>query len=313
MSPTSVTGGTSVAGTVVLSGPAAGQGVGVTLGSADTAAAVPPAVSVAAGSDRASFSISTRPVALTHGATITAIKTPSSQISVLPQIEQSATVSANLTIKQPSIKTLSISPSALFGGSGAAASVTLDGPAPALGFVVRLSSSSTSATVPGSVTLPSGSRGTNIPITTSLSTTPSVSATITASGQPVTSSTSDGTSNTILISQSGSSGSTFGGTSATLTISSQVLASFTAPDSARGSSGFAILLSPATGVTTPVTVSLATNHPELLGLPATVQVSPSFTSKVLVTTKTLSTRVSGVSITASAGSSAITRTMVLTP
>ena len=310
LSPASVTGGTSVSGTILLTGPAPGDGVSVGLSSSDTAAVVPPGLVVAAGSDHATFSISTRAVSLTHAATIGAIK--SAPISPLPVKELTTVVSGTLVIVQPTINALSISPSSVFGGTRAAAAITLDGPAPSLGFIVRPSSSSALAVVPSSVTIPAGSRSVNVPIATGLSTTPSVVATISATGQPITSTVSDGTSNTILVSESGSS-SAFGGTAATLTISSQVLASFTAPDSARGSSGFTILLAPASGVTAPVTVALVTNHPELLGLPATVQISPSLTSKVLVTTKAVSTRISGVSITASAGSSVIARTMVLTP
>ena len=308
LSPTSVTGGTSVGGTVVLTGPAPLKGFTVTLNSTDTSAVVPQTLVVGAGSDRAAFSISTRPVSLTHSATINAI-TATAQL--LPSIEQSATVRGILTIKQPSIKGLSISPSSVFGGAATKGGVTLDGPAPSSGFLIRLSSNSASAVVPSSMTLPAGSTAAIVPIRTSLSTTPSLAATISASGQPVVSSTTDATSNTIVVSES--STSTLSGPSATLTISSQVLGSFTAPDSAHGSSGFTVLLTLSSGVTTPVSVALSTNHPELVGLPASVQVSPSLISKVLATTKTVSTRLSGVTVTATAGSSTITKTMVLTP
>lgn len=304
LSPTAVTGGTSVAGTVVLTGPAPGPGVSVALNSSDSAAVVPPTLVVSGGQDRASFLVSTRPVSLTHSSVINAIL---SQSSLLPVTEQSATVSGSLTINQPKISVLSVSPPSIFGGATATVGLTLDGPAPSLGFVVRLSSTTSSAVVPASVTIPAGSRGTNAPVTTSLSTTPTVTATIAAGGQPTISSATDGTANTVQFAESSSL------LSVTLSISSQVLGSFTAPDSAHGSSGFTLLLVPTSGVTRPVTVSLATNHPELLGLPATVQISPSLTSKVLVTTKAVSTRVTGVSITASAGSSVIARTMTLTP
>lgn len=307
LSPTSVTGGTAVVGTVVLTGPAPAQGLGVLLSSSDTAAAVPQSVVVSGTLDRASFTVSTRPVALAHGATINAVLTQ----TVLLPLQNTLPTTGVLTINPPKVSALSISPSSVFGGASAAATVTLDGPAPTLGFVVRPSSSNTlSAAVPSSVTIPGGSRAANIPITTKLSATPGVTATIAAGGQSLTSSVTDGTTNTVVVSELGT---TAGSPSATLTISSQVLASFTAPDSARGSSGFSIVLAPATGVTTPVTVTLATNHPELLGLPATVQLSPNLLAKTLVTTKAVTTRITGVTITASAGSSAIVRSMVLTP
>jgi photosystem II stability/assembly factor-like uncharacterized protein len=64
LNPTSVTGGASSIGTVVLSGPAPGRGVAVALSSSDPAiAAVPPSVTVAAGETSATFTISTPPCA----------------------------------------------------------------------------------------------------------------------------------------------------------------------------------------------------------------------------------------------------------
>jgi hypothetical protein len=64
LNPTSVTGGASSIGTVVLSGPAPAGGVAVALSSSDPAlAAVPPSVTVAAGATSATFTISTPPCA----------------------------------------------------------------------------------------------------------------------------------------------------------------------------------------------------------------------------------------------------------
>jgi hypothetical protein len=64
LNPTSVTGGTSSIGTVVLSGPAPGGGVAVALSSSDAAiAAVPPSVAVAAGATSATFTTTTHPCA----------------------------------------------------------------------------------------------------------------------------------------------------------------------------------------------------------------------------------------------------------
>jgi hypothetical protein len=296
LSPAAVTGGTSANATIVLTGPAPSKGMSVALHSSDSAASVVPTVILFGGADRSTFLVATHPVSLTHTVTITASQT-------LP----SASASASLVVAQPKISALSINPTAVFGGAPAVANVSLDGPAPALGFVVRLSSNTASAVVPASTTVAAGSRGASIPIKTSLSSTAIVTATIGAGGQSLTSGVTDGTSNTVQVSELPA------GPSATLSISSQVLGSVTTPDSARGSSAFTLVLSPASGVATPVTVSLATNHPELLGLPATVQISPNLTSKVLVTTKAVTARITGVTVTATAGSSAIVRTLVVTP
>lgn len=310
LSPAALTGGATATGTAVLTGKAPGKGLTFAVSSTDTSAVVPQILAIPGGSDRASFPISTKPVAITASAAIRAVST-STLSTTLPFIEQAATVGATLTIQPPVVRAVSVSPSSVFGGTTTTGTVALTGPAPALGFSLRIASSSASAVVAANATVSAGSDHLSFPIVARLTTTPSVTATITASGQPTSSSTisstTDGTSNTIIVGESTT------GPSATLAISSQVLGALTVPDSARGSSGFTILLTLASGVPTPVTVTLATNHPELLGLPAVASVSPNLVSKVLVTTKPVSARLAGVTITATAGSSVIGKTMVLTP
>ncbi|MGB8438161.1 MAG: FG-GAP-like repeat-containing protein [Candidatus Acidiferrales bacterium] len=65
-----------------------------------------------------------------------------------------------LFVVLPLISTFSLSPTSVTGGTGVTATVTLDGPAPAGGAVVTLSSSSASATVPPTFTIASGTSGT---------------------------------------------------------------------------------------------------------------------------------------------------------
>ena len=59
VSPTSVVGGQSAVGTVRLTGPAPSGGTVVVLSTSDSAATVPPSVTVPAGADKANFPIST--------------------------------------------------------------------------------------------------------------------------------------------------------------------------------------------------------------------------------------------------------------
>jgi hypothetical protein len=297
LSPAALTGGSSASGTVVLTGATPGNGLTVAVASTDPNALVVPTIFIPAGSDRTNFSISTQPVARIVNATI--------QAGVA--MPQSIVRTANLVISPPAVRSVSISPSSVFGGSTTTATVTLTGPAPPPGFQVRIASSSASVVLAGTDTIPTGSDHVSFAMLARLSTIPSITATITASAQASTTSTiADGTSNTILVGEPAAP-------SATLAISSQVLGSITAPDSARGSSGFTISLTLASGVPTPITVALATNHPELIGLPATVSVSPNLVTKVLATTKPVSARLAGVTITASAGSSVLGKTMLLTP
>jgi probable HAF family extracellular repeat protein len=77
------------------------------------------------------------------------------------------------------VLSLTISPSAVAGGSSAFATVTLDGPAPVGGATVYLSSNNSAAHVPPSVTIPENFTSTGFTITTS-PIFPSMSATITA-------------------------------------------------------------------------------------------------------------------------------------
>jgi hypothetical protein len=169
INPSSVVGGSTAIGTVSLNGPAPAGGLQVQLSSNNpNVASVPASVTVPAGQTRASFSITTRPVASQTQAMITARLGNSSR-------------QVTLTVVPPSIQSLSISPSTVRGGSNATGIVTLNAPAPPGGAVVPLrSSNSTVATVPASVTIPAGQTTAQFTVRTTRPSSSSVSVTITA-------------------------------------------------------------------------------------------------------------------------------------
>jgi len=167
LSPTTVTGGTSVTGTVHLNGNAPAGGVTISLASDNAAATVPSTLPIAAGANSGTFTISTASVsAVTH-----------------PNISASyggVTVSQQFTIN-PIQVTLALNPTSLVGGGTVTGTITLNAAAPAGGLTVSLSSSSAKAPAPSStVTVPAGTTTTTFTITTQTVTT-ITSATITAS------------------------------------------------------------------------------------------------------------------------------------
>ena len=173
LNPTSVTGGNSSTGTVTLSGPAPAGGAQVALSSSNTAVArAPSSVTVAAGATSASFTVSTSAVAASSTVTISAIYA-------------GANKSASLTVTPaaappPTLASLTLNPTNVFGGQSSTGTVTLTGPAPAGGAQVFLSSSNAAASVPSSVTVPAGATGATFTVNTSFVLV-STSATISAS------------------------------------------------------------------------------------------------------------------------------------
>jgi len=168
VTPASLTGGASASGTVTLSGAAPAGGAQVTLSSSSPAAAVPASVTVPAGAASAIFSVTTSAVATSTAVTISGSFGGDTQ-------------SASLTVLPPAVSALIIVGTRALGGvEGAAATVSLSGPAPAGGAVVTLSSDSAAASVPASVTIPAGATSGNFNVTTIPVATPTT-ATISAS------------------------------------------------------------------------------------------------------------------------------------
>jgi uncharacterized protein (TIGR03790 family) len=163
--PQVVLGGTSTVGYVGLAAPAAAP-VTVTLSSRTVGVAtVPPSVTIAAGSDYATFPISTS----VAKATSTAILNAAFGGKTL----------ANAVTTVPTLASLTVSPTSLTGGQPATGTVGLNVIAPAGGTVVSLSSSLAGVTVPATVTVPAGSSSASFSIATSIGA--SGAATITAS------------------------------------------------------------------------------------------------------------------------------------
>jgi hypothetical protein len=177
LSPTSVTGTQSSTGTVTLTATAPAAGAKVTLSSSNAAASVPSSVIVPAGSNTASFTVTTNPV-------------PTSTVATIFASYDGVTPSASLTVTPPTVSSLTLSPSSVVGGvQSSTGTVTLSGPAPTGGAQVMLSSNNTAASVPSSVTIPAGSTSAAFTVKTSIVLL-STSATISASYDNTTQSAS---------------------------------------------------------------------------------------------------------------------------
>lgn len=170
LDPLLVIGGNSSTGTVVLNGLAPSGGAVVTLTSANTQVVVLPAsVTVAGGTDRVNFVVSTNLVAADTTVSLTAnygVPTFTS-LTVLP-------AGPALTLSSHTLN-----PTSVVGGSSSTGTVTLSAAAPTGGAVVSLSDNSTAATVPASVTVLAGATSANFTVTTT-SVTASASAAISA-------------------------------------------------------------------------------------------------------------------------------------
>jgi photosystem II stability/assembly factor-like uncharacterized protein len=145
LTPMRLTGGAAASGTVTLTGSAPAGGVVVTVSSSNpAAAAVPASVIVPAGASSANFTVSTSPVSVATAVTISATG-------------GGATASAELTVTPATISSVTLNPASVRGGKESTGTVALNGPAPAGGVIVTLSSSDAIvASVPGSVSIPAG-------------------------------------------------------------------------------------------------------------------------------------------------------------
>jgi acetyl esterase/lipase len=168
LSPGSVTGSQSSTATVTLNGPALAGGALVALSSSDPAATVPASVTVPQGSSSATFNVTTTPV--------TSIRTVSISAS-----RRGLTRTASLTIQPPALSSLTLTPATFAGGcKTSTGKVTLTGKAPVGGIVVTLANTNPVATVPSSITVPSGSTSATFTITAP-AVTANQSGTVTAS------------------------------------------------------------------------------------------------------------------------------------
>lgn len=156
LNPTAVVGSVPSTGTITLSSAAPAGGKVISLASSNTAAAsVPATVTVPAGAQTATFTITTHPVA--------------SQVTVtFSAVDGSVTRTAALQVRVPYLDNVRANPSTIVGGNTSTGTVILAGPAGPGGVVVTLSSSNTNlAVVPASVTVPTGATTATFPIVTS--------------------------------------------------------------------------------------------------------------------------------------------------
>ena len=159
VNPASVVGGNTSSGTVTLSAAAPAGGAVVTLSSSNTAVAVVPAsVTVTAGASSASFTVSTSVVTANSSATLTGSYGGASRTATLTVTPVPAPASLN---------TLVLNPGSVSGGDVSSGTVTLSGAAPAGGAVVTLSSDSSVASVPASISVAAGASSASFTATTS--------------------------------------------------------------------------------------------------------------------------------------------------
>jgi uncharacterized repeat protein (TIGR03803 family) len=172
LNPSTVIGGTSTNCTVTISGPAPTGGFTLDLSSGSPSAGVPNSITIPAGKTSATFPVTTQPVATNTAVAIT-IKAGS------------VSKTATLTIDAPVLTIFTLSPTSVKGGNSSTGTLTLNGPAPAAGVAVKISSSSKDATVPASVNVASGNTTATFTVKTA-AVKSSTSATITAKSGAVT-------------------------------------------------------------------------------------------------------------------------------
>ncbi len=154
--PNTVVGGSTSTGTVQLTGAAPNGGMAILLTSSNPAVQVSNIVNVPAGASSATFTITTSSVTANTFSTITAASSSAPTLIT----------STSIQVKPASLNTVTLAPSSIVGGKTSTATVTLNGPAPAGGINVTLSSSSASAHVPASVHINAGVKSATFPINT---------------------------------------------------------------------------------------------------------------------------------------------------
>jgi len=163
-----VVGGGTATGIVELNSEAPTGGLLITLASSETFAQVPANVTVAAGSKKATFTITTTDVTTSGTATITGTD------------PNSKTAKATLDVVPFRLVGVAVSPAVIKGGDTATGIVLLNAAAPTGGIVITLASNQTSLQVPASVTIPAGSLSASFPVTTTAPATSRERVTITA-------------------------------------------------------------------------------------------------------------------------------------
>ncbi|HEU4888658.1 MAG TPA: discoidin domain-containing protein [Thermoanaerobaculia bacterium] len=154
--PSTVTGGTTVNGSVRLSAPARSTGAVIALSSsAASTASVPATITIAGGNLSAQFPISTSSPASTTDVQISASLGTSTQSATL-NVTAAAAALVDLVLASPSVE----------GGNSVNGTVILGAPAPPGGALVMLASTAPQVSVPQTVLVPEGSTQAAFPVTT---------------------------------------------------------------------------------------------------------------------------------------------------
>jgi len=155
----SVFGSKSTVGTVTLNGPAPTGGLTVALTSSNPVAIVPASFTIPAGAVTGTFTVLTQAVTQDTAVALTATT-------------GGITLSASLTVTAPALGPIDLTPTSVVGGHSSTGTLSLNGPAPAGGIAVTLSTDNTAATIsPLSIVIPVGSTTANFTVTTTVVTT----------------------------------------------------------------------------------------------------------------------------------------------
>lgn len=314
LSPTTVTGGQSPTLRVVLDGAAPGgagvdaslmvsQGTGgfgdgsVRMVGTSLAVNAPVTVHFPPGSSTITVPVPTNPVLRDQ--------------SVILALQLGNSASAGLTIKAPVASSLSLQPNVVLAGNQAQALLALSGPAPA-GFVVPIATTRPDVTVSSPIAVSEGSTSVAFSVTTSPTTATASPVTVTVGvpGPQGTSSGSipDGTSNTIQF------GELPLRVSAALSVVPPGLELFTLrPTTLKGGTNvIAAFKLPSTATGSRV-VTLSTDHPELISLPATITVPTSPVATPFTFKTQPVTAQTAVTVTAAAGPQQIAVRLTIVP
>ena len=234
IAPSTIEGPGTAVGTVTLTGPAPAGGIVVTLTSSSTSAQVPASVSVPAGSASTTFQISAARVSANTSVTITA---------------RAGNVNRSATLLITSTVSMKLSAPSVMGGAKPTLSIAVGSPAPAGGLTWNLTSSHSSvASLPSTATIPAGATSTVITVTTS-----TVSSTVAVELRA----TKDGKTVSVPLS----------------VYPVWISSSYIPPTIKGGSTVEGELYLNAVVIGTPVTVSGATNNPQV-SVPAQIQIPP---------------------------------------
>jgi hypothetical protein len=153
LSPAAVVGDTAVTGAVKVFAPAPSAGLVIALSSSNPNARVLPQLTIAPGQSSAAFTVSTSPVSSSTRAVITAANADCS-------------AAVGITVHPAVLAGLLLSETNSTGNADLSGAVTLNGPAPSTGAVVKLQSSDLLVTVPAFVTIPAGQNSASFALAT---------------------------------------------------------------------------------------------------------------------------------------------------